>query len=71
MNRKQLTEAIARLESKLYCNPDEHTWVAVVGGRGFNPDFDSTVCIRCECYSSVRKPKHEARKPHPATMAGR
>lgn len=72
MNRKQLAEAIGRLEAKPYCKPDEHTWVAVVGGKGYDYNFNTNVCIRCECYSSVRKPpKHEARQPHPLTQIGR
>lgn len=62
-----------RSEPLPYCKPDQHMWVALVGGRGYNADFDSMVCILCRCYSSVRRdqPKHTARPPHPNTMAGR
>lgn len=72
MNRKQLAEAITRLESKPYCKPADHIWVALAGGKGYDADYDTTVCILCHCYSSVRKPpKHEARPPSPLTQIGR
>lgn len=75
MNRKQLAEAITRLEAKPYCKPDAHTWVEVVGGKGHHEGYNSTVCIICHCYSSIRhnwsEPKHEARPAHTDTQIGR
>lgn len=54
-----------------YCEPKDHIWVALVGGYGFDADYDTTVCIRCECYSGVRRMDTSARPAHPDTQIGR
>ena len=38
-----------------WCPWGEHIFVQVVGGKTYDPDFDTQVCVRCEYHIAARK----------------
>lgn len=54
-----ITRLRPRVNPNPYCPPGECTQVQVVGGKSYSDEYDTTVCVFCHCYFSIRRASDE------------